>query len=68
MEDVPPQVNDVLLADFGWFQFINLDDGFSKKKKKKITIKLKIGVFSEAKRKKKKKNTIHCSSFVNPEI
>ena len=33
MEDVPPQVNDVLLADFGWFQFINSDDGFSKEKK-----------------------------------
>ena len=39
MEDVPPQVNNVLLADNDSFQFINSDDGFSKKKKKKLFFK-----------------------------
>ena len=35
MEDVPPQVSDVLLADFGWFQYLYDEDGFSKKEKKR---------------------------------
>ena len=35
MEDVPPQVNDVLLVYFGLFQLINSNAGFSKKKKEK---------------------------------
>ena len=35
MEDVPPQVNDVLLVYFGLFQLINSNAGFSKKKEKK---------------------------------
>ena len=35
MEDVPPQVNDVLLVYFGLFQLINSDAGFSKKKEKR---------------------------------
>ena len=34
MEDVPPQVSDVLLANFGWFQYLYDEDGFSKKEKK----------------------------------
>ena len=32
MEDVPPQVADVLLVDCGWFWFYKVEVGFSKKK------------------------------------
>ena len=32
MEDVSPQVADVLLADCGWFWFYKVEVGFSKKK------------------------------------
>ena len=35
MENVSPQVSDVLLADFSWFQYLYDEDGFSKKEKKK---------------------------------
>ena len=32
MKDVPPQIADILLANFGWFQFFNVEADFSKKK------------------------------------
>ena len=39
MEYVLSQVFDVLLADFGWFQYLYDEDRFSKKEKKKNLIK-----------------------------
>ena len=32
MKDVPPQIADILLANFGWFQVFNVEADFSKKK------------------------------------